>query len=135
MTTEKEEIAIQTLPDPPVSYEPLPARDWHAIDEDTQETLDKMILNTPINKYDLIILARRWAYELKNKEGENRSAHNLVPDSIKDILTEKVKLKTIKDLPPLRFLTKKIKGPAILDNIGKNFSEKESEPKGKSKKK
>ena len=128
---EKEEIEVQP------EREPAPARDWHAIDEHTQETLDKMILDSNLNKYDLIILARRWAYELKKKEGETRSAHNLVPDSVKDILTAKVNPKTIKDLPELRFLAKKLKVPttAIFDNIGKGSHDKDSESEDKPKKK
>ncbi|OGR83968.1 MAG: hypothetical protein A2901_02410 [Elusimicrobia bacterium RIFCSPLOWO2_01_FULL_54_10] len=129
MTLEKEEPIIHIPAE-------VPAADWHAPDEKTQETLDKMILDSNINKYDLIILARRWAYELKNKEGETRSAHNLVPDSVKEILMAKVNQKTIRDLPVLRFLAKKIKGPttAIFDNIGKH-SDKESESSDKPKKK
>ena len=127
----EEDIEVQ-----PALHEPPAARDWHAIDEHTHETLDKMILDADINKYALVILARRWAYELMKKEGETRSAHNLVPDSVKDILTAKVNPKTIKDMPQLRFLAKKLKGPttAIFDNIGK-ASHKESEHEEKHKKK
>lgn len=128
---EKEEIEIQA------GHEPPAPRDWHAIDEHTQETLDKMILDADINKYDLVILARRWAYELKKKEGETRSAHNLVPDSVRDILMAKVNPKTIMAMPQLRFLAKKLKVPttAIFDNIGKASSGKESEHEEKPKKK
>ncbi len=110
--------------------EPLP------IDEKTQEALDKMILDSGVNKYDLIILARRWAYELKAKEGEHRAIQSLIPEAIRDVLTGKVDPKTIKELPQLKSLVKKLKGPTveILENIGKN-SDKDSEKETKSKKK
>ncbi len=108
---------------------------WHAIDEKTQENLDKLILDSGVNKYDLIILARRWAYELKTREGEKRSLLNLIPESIKDILTSKVDPKTISDLPQLKSLVKKIKNPAtaILDNIGKRYSDDEDKEKPRKK--
>ena len=99
-----------------------------ALDEQGQESLDKLILNAGVNKYDLIILARRWAHELKSREGEVRSVQELIPDSVRDILTAKVNRKTIQDLPQLRFLAKKLKGPAaFFDNIGKNSGDSESD--------
>ena len=116
----------------------VPLRGWAHVDEN-QERLDKLILDAGVNKYDLIILARRWAYELKTREGEVRSVQELIPDSVRDILTAKVNSKTIRDLPQLRFLAKKLKGPAaaIFDNIGKTppNSENDSPKDGKSKKK
>lgn len=106
-------------------------------EEKTQEILDKMILDAGVNKYDLIIMARRWAYELKNKEGETRSIQALIPESIRDILTAKVNPKTIWDLPHLKSLAKKLKAPptiAILDNIGKVPVEPDSDSSEKKKK-
>ena len=104
--------------------------------ERTQEILDKMILDAGVNKYDLIILARRWAYELKNKEGETRSIQALIPESIRDILTAKVNPKTISDLPHLKSLAKKLKTPtiAILENIGKTPGDADSASETRKKK-
>ena len=102
----------------------------------TQDAMDRMILDSGVNKYDLIILARRWAYELKNKEGETRAVQDLIPDSIRDILTAKVNPKTIRELPQLRFLAKKLKGhsTAILDNIVKGSEPGPGEKNGKKRK-
>ena len=109
------------------------------LEDDGREGLDKLILDAAVNKYDLIILARRWAYELKAKEGETRSLQELIPDSIRDILTAKINPNTIRELPQLKLLAKKLKWPnaGLLENIGKpspdseNDSSTESNPKKK----
>ena len=107
----------------------------NAREDESRDSLDKLILDTTVNKYDLIILARRWAYELKSREGEVRSLQELIPDSVRDILTAKVNPKTIRELPQLRFLAKKLKGPnaAILENIGKVPTDAEDGPRKESK--
>ena len=75
-------------------------------------------LDTPINKYDLILFARRWAYELRSKEGETRPLQELLLVSIDDILSKRVDPETIRELPEFSF--KKLKnGPSsdFLDAI------------------
>ena len=99
-----------------------------------EQTMEKMILDAKGNKYDLIVLARRWAYELKARENETRAIQEIIPDAMHDILTAKVSAKTVRDLPELKLFTKKAKAPttAILDNIGKLPND---EPEGKKSKK
>lgn len=95
------------------------------LDAEALEALEKLILNTPINKYDAILLARRWAYELRNKDHETRSIQELIPQAIKDILGARISQKMVRDLPVLRVFPKKGKGgvsPGALDNIGKSGS-------------
>lgn len=85
-----------------------------------EEILEKMILNSQLNKYDVIQLTRRWAYELKSKDDQARSVQELITQSLKDILSNRVTCKMVQNLLPL-VLTKKHKNlPApVLDNIGK----------------
>ena len=98
------------------------------------EVLDHLILNNNLNKYDTILLARRWAYELKSKDQESRSIQELIPQAITDILALRVNTKMVRDLPILRISVKKQKPTiAILDNIGKAAPESEPE-KAKSEK-
>lgn len=70
------------------------------------EGVSALVLDTPLNKYDMILLARRWAHELKSKEGETRSLHELINSAIQDILSGDVSHKMVKDLPALRNLKK-----------------------------
>lgn len=83
-----------------------------------EEALDKLILNTTFNKYDIIVLARRWAYELKSKEGEMRSIQELIAASIRDILSSRISHKMVRDLPHL-VLGKKQKNisAAVLESL------------------
>ena len=96
--------------------------------------LEKLILDTSFNKYDIILLARRWAYELKNKEGESRTLQDLIAVAISDILSSRVSHKMVSDLPvlPKGGGGKKSKAPAnILEAIpskgGKKNSSKDDE--------
>ncbi len=68
--------------------------------------MSALVLDTPLNKYDMILLARRWAHELKSKEGETRSVHELINVAIQDILSGDVSHKMVKELPALRNLKK-----------------------------
>ena len=68
---------------------------------------EKLILDTQMNKYDVILLARRWAFELKTKEGETRTMQELIGVADQEILDEKVTAKTILALNHLN--TKKLK--------------------------
>lgn len=107
--------------------------------QETYEDLEKLILDCVSNKYDTILLARRWAYELKGRDHETRTIQELIPQAISDILKFKVSHKSVRDLPELRLGSKKQKGsPAgILENLGKTpFSSGSSGPeKSKSSKK
>ena len=75
-----------------------------------------LVLDTPLNKYDMILLARRWAHELKSKEGESRTLQELISVSIQDILSGDVSHKMVKELPALRNL-KKQRVPGDLTQI------------------
>lgn len=81
-------------------------------------TLDKLILNTTFNKYDIILLARRWAYELKSKEGETRTLQELIAVSIQDILSSRVNHKMVRDLPHLTFKKQKSLAATVLGSLG-----------------
>jgi hypothetical protein len=91
-------------------------------------TLEKLILNTSFNKYDMILMVRRWAYELKSKEGEIRSMPELIAISIRDILNSDVDHKMIRDLPHFSKGRKPTKAPAsLLDALPKSRKEKSGE--------
>lgn len=92
-------------------------------------TLEKLILDTSFNKYDVILLVRRWAYELKSKEGELRSLHELIAVAIRDILSSSVSHKMVRDLPHFSKGRKpKPTAVSLLDALPK--TKKESEKKG-----
>ncbi|MBI1979675.1 MAG: hypothetical protein HYY63_06665 [Elusimicrobia bacterium] len=88
---------------------------------------------TNINKYDLILLARRWVYELKSKEGETRTLQELIGVAVRDITSGAVSAKTIRDLPPLRTFKKQKSSTQdilqALSQVGTKPSEKESSEK------
>lgn len=67
-----------------------------------EENLNKLVLGSPLNRYDLILLSRRWAYELKSKDGETRSLQELIQVAIRDIVTNSVNHKMVRELPPFR---------------------------------
>ncbi len=73
---------------------------------DINEKVEKLMLNTNMNKYDAILLIRRWIYELKAKDQNGRPFPEIMAEAIDDILTEKVKKKTVRDLPPLTVVRK-----------------------------
>lgn len=84
-------------------------------------SLEKLILDTTFNKYDAVLLARRWAYELKAKEGETRTLQDLISVSIRDILGIQVDHKMVFGLPHVKSM-KKPKAPAnphaaVLENL------------------
>jgi len=82
--------------------------------------LEEMILNTKMNKYDAVVLARRWVYELRSKNTEDKSIHDLIATAVGDILSTKVNRKTVMELPVLNLAKKQKSSPtSILDNIGK----------------
>ncbi len=100
-------------------------------------SLEKLILDTTLNKYDAVLLARRWAYELKAKEGETRTLQDLISVSIRDILGTHVDHKMVFDLPHLKSMKKpKISAAnmhaAVLENLQKiGQEEKPSKSDGK----
>ncbi|OGR53490.1 MAG: hypothetical protein A3I11_09015 [Elusimicrobia bacterium RIFCSPLOWO2_02_FULL_39_32] len=66
------------------------------------ESLSKLVVDSPFNRYDLVLLSRRWAYELKSKDGETRSLQELLQVAIRDIVTSSVNHKMVRELPPFR---------------------------------
>lgn len=98
-----------------------------------KQNLEKLILNTSMNKYDAIVLIRRWVYELKSKDSESRSVQDLIALSVNDVLGGHVSHKTIRELPTLTFARKQKGSPtAILDNIGKSHTGSSDSGNGKS---
>ncbi len=99
-----------------------------------EKTLQELVLNCPMNKYDLILLARRWAHELKTREGETRVLQELIPLAVREILTSKVSAKSIQSLPPLRSAkkTKEAVAAAVLSALQSTSEPAEKETKGKS---
>jgi DNA-directed RNA polymerase subunit K/omega len=83
-------------------------------------TLDKLMLDTTLNKYDIVVLARRWAYELRSKDGETRSLQELIAVAIQDILASRVSHKMVRDLPFLNFKNKKNISAQVLETLAKN---------------
>lgn len=82
--------------------------------------VEKMVLDNDMNRYDLILLARRWAYELKAQSEEPLSIQELINRSLDDIFSGRVTSKTIQALPPVPTVKKqKSSQLAILENIGK----------------
>ncbi len=105
------------------------------------EVLDRLILDSTMNKYDSILLARRWAYELKGQEAYRAlSIQELIPQAVKDILTGKISPKTVMALPNLKLTLKKQQQKSsaaqVLGNIPTgDDSDDDSEKSGKSSKK
>lgn len=71
-----------------------------------EEKLHKSILDTVMNKYDVVVMARRWAYELQSKEAAGLSIQDAIEHSVGDILSGRVTSKELKELPPLRHVKK-----------------------------
>lgn len=91
-------------------------------------TLEELILDTPFNKYDAILLARRWAYELKAKDGEIRSLQELIAVATRDILGIRVDFDMVRGLPTVKSM-RKPKGldkAAVLENLHRIGTDKES---------
>ncbi len=107
-----------------------------AVVDQGEVSLEKLILDTTFNKYDAVLLARRWAYELKAKEGETRTLQDLISVSIRDILGIQVDHKMVFDLPHLKTI-KRAKNPisahaAAMENLQKiGQDEKPSKSDGK----
>ena len=97
-----------------------------------KDVLEKLILDTTLNKYDVILMARRWACELQSKEGGPRSIQETIARSLEDILTGKVSCEEIQELPPVRTI-RRAKGPlnVATESLPKGSGDGESE-KGKS---
>ncbi len=139
MAKEKDENKEDKLeapePAPAASPAPIPQLPPEVFDD---EEIRKLILGTTRNRYDVILLARRWANDLKAKNERPRSVQDLIAKALNDVLTGKVTREMVKELPPIVF-PKKPKAPptvAILENIGKeDDDEGKSKSKSSSKKK
>ena len=107
--------------------------------EATEPQMEQLILNSNANKYDMILLARRWAYELKSKDQEGRSIQELIPQAVKDVLGERVSHKMISELPVLKPVvkTKKAAASSLLDGgriAPESLPDDDDKPKAKKKK-
>lgn len=85
---------------------------------EAEPKLEQLILDTTMNKYDVILLATRWAHELHLQEPGSRSVQELIAQGISDILSGKVDPKKVRSLPPLALLKKQKSSPkTILENV------------------
>ncbi len=100
-----------------------------------EATLEKLILDTAFNKYDAVLLARRWAYELKAKEGETRTLQDLISVSIKDILGTNMDHKMVFELPHIKTIKKPRSAAnahaAVLESLQKIGADEKSEKDSK----
>ncbi len=80
--------------------------------------VEGLILDTKMNKYDVVLLARRWAYELQAKDSSIHSVQDVITQSLGDILSGKVGAKSIRNLPPIR-QAKKSKNANLVDSLAK----------------
>ncbi|OGR83550.1 MAG: hypothetical protein A2902_04150 [Elusimicrobia bacterium RIFCSPLOWO2_01_FULL_64_13] len=102
------------------------------MDPEVIQALDKLVMDTTLNRYDAILLARRWAYELKSKESDGRSIQELIPQAVFDILSARISQKSVRDLPVLKTVKKgKLTAAALFENIGKAPVESDSNDKPK----
>lgn len=92
--------------------------DKRATKVEAEPKLEQLILDTIMNKYDVVLLATRWAHELHIQEPGSRSVQELIAQGISDILSGKVDPKKVKELPPLSLLKKQKSSPkTILENV------------------
>lgn len=96
------------------------SKDQNVSETDLQENLEKMIVDSSLNKYDVISLARRWAYELKLKSEQHQLIQELIAQAIKDILSGRITPKMIQELPPLDI--KKKQKSSVLDFLDKSIA-------------
>lgn len=88
---------------------------------DVEPSPDQLILDTTMNKYEVVLLASRWAHELHLQDPGSRSVQELIEQGISDILSGKVDPKKVKSLPPLTILKKQKPFPkTILENAEKS---------------
>lgn len=86
--------------------------------------VEKMILDTTMNKYDIVFLARRWAYELQSKDASAPPVQDLITRALEDVLSGRVNRKMIQDLPPIRLVKKqKISLKSVVEPLAKPVQE------------
>lgn len=65
-------------------------------EKDTKFSLEKLMLDTKMNRYQLILLTLRWAKELeKHSPARSADPNELINQALQDILSGKVKLEEI----------------------------------------
>ncbi len=75
-----------------------------------EKKLEELLLDTKVEKYKLVPLAARWAEEIRNKEEYKYLTFNeLLEISLKDILSGKVSIETISNLPDRKLQKKQEK--------------------------
>ncbi len=82
------------------------------------KSLKEMLLNCSKEKYRLVSLATRWAYEIKTRDQETLPVQELVNKALKEILTGQVAPETIEKLPPVQ------KEKKFMDTVSKAAREK-----------
>jgi DNA-directed RNA polymerase subunit K/omega len=100
-------------------------------------TLSHLLLDQSSDKYRLVPLAVRWAYEVRQRDQSALPPQELVGQALREILTGQVKLEEIEALPPVPKDTKSASAPLAPLAIDKaelkeeEKEEKETETKGK----
>ena len=100
------EAEIEQISDVDAAPAVIPTPPAPAMEPMDTEGLNRAILASTMNRYDLVCLVRRWAYEL-NKENPALSVQKLIETAVNDVLSSKVSAKMIQELP--KMMPKKIK--------------------------
>ncbi|OGS23553.1 MAG: hypothetical protein A2297_03485 [Elusimicrobia bacterium RIFOXYB2_FULL_48_7] len=67
-----------------------------------EQLLEELMLNTKLERYKIIPLIARWAYEIKNKEEyKTLPFHDMLDIAMRDVYSGKVSLDEIAKLPPV----------------------------------
>ena len=64
--------------------------------------LEQLILDTPLNRYQLVTLAIRWAEEIRSRQNAPKYTNEVVEMALQEILSGKVSIDDIEKLPPLK---------------------------------
>jgi len=88
--------------------------------------LTQLLLDCPKDKYRLVSLAIRWAQEVKKRDQSTEAPVEVVNKSLKEILSDQVKLDDIEKLPPVPKTEKK---PDLIPLTPKPEDKPEEAPK------
>ena len=69
--------------------------------------VSQLLLDCTKDKYRLVGLATRWAYEIKQRDQSAEPPQELINTAVKEILTGQVSMEEIEKLPPLVKVEKK----------------------------
>ena len=95
----------------------------------------QLLLDCTKDKYLLVALATRWAYEIRQRDQSGEPIQVLIHKALREILIGEVKMEDIEKLPPMVKAEKKAAEPitrAILEDMpsGKDMKKDEKDEKG-----